>query len=1175
MYAEGAEIENTSVVRQASEFDPLLGEGEEEFRKPFYRARPLWLVPFAITAALVRGMTLAPRIEVFTQLSCNRLYGHDRYNHTKISISIPTTHTIPQEAVTPFYFSLDPLGPPLHPHQLHRAATRPNVTLLSGLSVNDDDEGEGDPRRLPSQRCLGDPAVQAGAARLQTMMTTTMGLLSALTTGWWGHFGERHGRTKVLAIVTLGLFLTDLTFILVSTPSSPFSAHGHKLLVLAPIVEGLLGGWSTLSSATSAYLSDCTSSGSRAYIFSRFAGVFYIGLSAGPSIGGYLIRNPLWKSERTDGALSVTCVFWVAIICSFVNFVLVLFVFPESLDKVKRQRALAEHHVKASVKGKARADDAEIDGQGSGASGEERAEARQGIVRSFLKPLALFLPAVVYEGGVRKRRDWSLTFLAAALFGSTLSNGVHQVKYLYAVHVYEWGAGQLSYYISFLSGARAVFLLILCPWIIRTFKPKPQPEIEPDSGTNEPVTKTKKPKPTKSHLAREISFDLIMTRFSLMIDILSNTFVTLGPMPAVHTLGGAASFWTQESQSLFVLATALSSMGSGAGPAMQSLALCIVQVRGLDAAAAGGKVAATANEGGVGQLFGALAVLQTLGQMILGPMIFGLVYSGTVAAYPKGVFVTAAGLLFCSLMLVMLVRGPVIPNAGGPVPGRSIKKGKRKAQDGERGRSRVSKDLRGEPNTGLRVSCVAIVALVVPVAIPAVLPRPLALVAAVDVVCPAAVAHVVGYDLGTHKCRSRPLHYTSFTTPSVTFNAPALSASTRSASSLACPPQTHPTYLSSTQDLLARFHLLPAYDRYVRPFAAPAETGLDQAAPPPVTLGATGTVDKGKGKEVDGLPATPGAADGGDGDDDEGGKGDKKKRNNYKHLIKGIPGKHSTKKDDYLTTMMQVPPKQRIHITPFDLKTQREAFTVSLEGLKGWNPGALVLESAQAREDRKRRKEAKRLQKLQVQAQNQAALAASVAPPQPIQAPVPTSATASSFHRPLHTSVFNAVPGVQRPSSTVPVPGSTATKPAIARPGSTVPRPGSTVSRPGSAKPTVTPVQVPLGRVSTPLRSGVVGPGTPLRTTVTPASANPYQLSIDSDKRGKKRERDDVTVAGNVIGATNVNGNIAATNPPKAVLNAKAGTAGIRPRPIKKQRMDMQGQARDVAVTQQPTPQGV
>jgi hypothetical protein len=41
------------------------------------------------------------------------------------------------------------------------------------------------------------------------------------------------------------------------------------------------------------------------------------------------------------------------------------------------------------------------------------------------------------------------------------------------------------------------------------------------------------------------------------------------------------------------------------------------------------------------------------------------------------------------------------------------------------------------------------------------------------------------------------------------------------------------------------------------------------------------------------------------------------------------------KKDTYLTDLMSVPPKQKIPITPFDLKTQQEAFSVSLEGLKG------------------------------------------------------------------------------------------------------------------------------------------------------------------------------------------------------------------------------------------------
>ena len=46
-------------------------------------------------------------------------------------------------------------------------------------------------------------------------------------------------------------------------------------------------------------------------------------------------------------------------------------------------------------------------------------------------------------------------------------------------------------------------------------------------------------------------------------------------------------------------------------------------------------------------------------------------------------------------------------------------------------------------------------------------------------------------------------------------------------------------------------------------------------------------------------------------------------------------GKHSIKKDDFLTTIIQVPPKQHIPITRFDPRTQTEAFTVSLEGLKG------------------------------------------------------------------------------------------------------------------------------------------------------------------------------------------------------------------------------------------------
>ena len=135
-------------------------------------------------------MTLAPRVEVFTQLACGTIHSH--YNHTAI-ISNSTIQFAHNNSYTPLYLPLSSVAP----HNKHNLD-----------APDDDDDGEDDPRTLPSQRCMSDPAVQAGAARLQTIMTTTMGTLSALTTGWWGHFGERHGRTRVLAFSSLGLFLT-------------------------------------------------------------------------------------------------------------------------------------------------------------------------------------------------------------------------------------------------------------------------------------------------------------------------------------------------------------------------------------------------------------------------------------------------------------------------------------------------------------------------------------------------------------------------------------------------------------------------------------------------------------------------------------------------------------------------------------------------------------------------------------------------------------------------------------------------------------------------------------------------------------------------------------------------------------------------------------------------------
>ncbi|PFH53011.1 hypothetical protein AMATHDRAFT_138608 [Amanita thiersii Skay4041] len=399
-------------------------------------------------------------------------------------------------------------------------------------------------------------------------------------------------------------------------------------------------------------------------------------------------------------------------------------------------------------------------------------------------------------------------------------------------------------------------------------------------------------------------------------------------------------------------------------------------------------------------------------------------------------------------------------------------------------------------------------------------------------------------------------------------------------------PPSPPTLLASTQDLISRFGLLPSYDKYVRPYALHPSQTLSSTAIGS-TSGSFGGIDKGKGREVVadgpggmGVPVLGGAGVAGAGEEEV--KGERKKKNTYKHLIKGTPGKHSMKKDDYLSTMMLVPPKQRIQIRPFDARTQRDAFTVSLEGLKGWNIHALVLESPQAREDRKKRKELKRMAKAQVAAAA-AALQAGLPLPgqaQPIHAPVathasarpPAAASAASPNgiatpRPTGASTPRPRGSTPRPASTIPRPAATST---TATAGTTVaPAPvkaqPQAIPRPGSTKPIASSVPTnapaPTRPGSTVPMPGSVRVNTPVRTS-TP-------MQVDQP-RGKKRERDDMPVNGVPIG--NVNGTVPGMNTvPRTAIDAKAGVAGVRPRPIKKQKMD-----RDVApVQQQPTPQGV
>jgi MFS family permease len=56
------------------------------------------------------------------------------------------------------------------------------------------------------------------------------------------------------------------------------------------MIEGTLGGLSTLSATINAYLSDVTPDGSRAAVFARLAGTTMLGFASGPVLGSLLIQ---------------------------------------------------------------------------------------------------------------------------------------------------------------------------------------------------------------------------------------------------------------------------------------------------------------------------------------------------------------------------------------------------------------------------------------------------------------------------------------------------------------------------------------------------------------------------------------------------------------------------------------------------------------------------------------------------------------------------------------------------------------------------------------------------------------------------------------------------------------------------------------------------------------------
>ncbi|TCD62170.1 hypothetical protein EIP91_007253 [Steccherinum ochraceum] len=287
--ADGGELAEDMDFAQLAEARKLL---------PWYR-RPSswWFLAILGFSAFFISSTIAPRIEVYTQLVCDGL----KPNHT--------------------------VG--------RGAGDSPLFTLY-------DDPAE------RKKMCAADPEVGAAVATLVMAYTTGMGILGCLTTGWWTSLSDRSGRIYVLSIVICGLVSADMNFLAVGN-FHQYLPGSYWWFVLGALVEGLFGSMSTTNAIIHAYVADVVEPHNRAHTFSLFYGLFFTGLGLGPTVGGLIVRY-------TGSSLSV---FYISSAFHLLLLAFICFAIPESLTASQKAKSRQQYE-ESIAKGKRDAIDAPV-----------------------------------------------------------------------------------------------------------------------------------------------------------------------------------------------------------------------------------------------------------------------------------------------------------------------------------------------------------------------------------------------------------------------------------------------------------------------------------------------------------------------------------------------------------------------------------------------------------------------------------------------------------------------------------------------------------------------------------------------------------------------------------------------------------------------------------------------
>ncbi|GAA5844329.1 hypothetical protein JCM9279_001772 [Rhodotorula babjevae] len=636
--------------------------------KWYHRPSPIWFFPGTFLLAMTGGMIISPKLEIYTQLICRAM----PVEKSHVSLPPPILDAQPVTGVSPI------AGAPISTTPVNSTDAHPNRLFFEWtaspapvLGVDRSHDGHLDTAQTTrdgdswSLQCQKSSAVQAAVAQLALVLALMMGVLSALTTGWWGAFSDRRGRKPVLLLALCGTVMMDSVFLLVVNFHSTLS---YNFLFVGPFLDGVVGGWATAQAAVSAYVSDCTSPGSRARVFSLLGGCLMGGFACGPLFGSALISfTGGWVLAPFYVALGTHCAFVAGL----------ALVLPESLSD-ERQLAARERHRLDKVAQREADKQADADAHGVGSSSSLGRRTVRALRRAaakpfaFLKPMALLLPRPVADdvddelrtniewgahldeyahpkdvwrstkassSGSGGRRDWALTKIALAYALNMGLMGVMTVKLLYARTEFGWAPTTTGYFLSYMGFMRLLTLLVVLPLGIKLLRRRPIPSPSrprPTSSSDADVDTIAAEKQWDAEarwlkIVADSHFDLVLARLSLGIDTLGFLLFLVAPLLGAPRASSAHT-------AVFLVAVLVQSLGSGASPAIQSLALAHSTPR--DA----------------GRLFASLSVVQALAAQVVSPVLFTGVFSRTVGKFDEGIFALALALSAASFTALSSVR---------------------------------------------------------------------------------------------------------------------------------------------------------------------------------------------------------------------------------------------------------------------------------------------------------------------------------------------------------------------------------------------------------------------------------------------------------------------------------------------------------------------------------------